>query len=158
MFWLGREVRAWIMMPSSNGNIFRITGHLSGEFAGHRWIPREKARDAELWCFLWSTPELTVEQTWWFETPSRPLWRHCNVSNYKHSFMMTFAIKLNAIILIKYPTWLWIRCKSFSILWRVRGKRCGNYYVIQAVTSHKQPRSTWLHIGSIFSYWSEKID
>ena len=26
-----------------------------------RWIPRTKARDAELWCFLWFAPEETVE-------------------------------------------------------------------------------------------------
>ena len=30
------------MMTSSNGNIFRVTGHLSGEFTGDRWIPRTK--------------------------------------------------------------------------------------------------------------------
>ena len=40
------------MKTSSNGNIFRVTGHLCGEFTGHRWIPRTKASDAELWCFL----------------------------------------------------------------------------------------------------------
>ena len=40
------------MMTSSNGNIFRVTGHLCGEFPGPRWIPRTKASDAELWCFL----------------------------------------------------------------------------------------------------------
>ena len=45
------------MMTSSNGNIFRVTGHLCGEFTGRRWIPRTKASDAELWCFLWSAPE-----------------------------------------------------------------------------------------------------
>ena len=45
------------MISSSNGNIFRVTGHLCGEFTGPRWIPRTKARDAELWCFLWSVPE-----------------------------------------------------------------------------------------------------
>ena len=45
------------MMTSSNGNIFRITGHLCGEFTGHRWIPLTKASDAGLWCFLWSAPE-----------------------------------------------------------------------------------------------------
>ena len=28
---------------------------------GHRWIPRTKASDAELWCFLWSAHEQTVE-------------------------------------------------------------------------------------------------
>ena len=35
--------------------------HLCGEFTGHRWIPRTKASDAELWCFLWSAPGWTVE-------------------------------------------------------------------------------------------------
>ena len=45
------------VMTSSNGNIFRVTGHLCGEFTGHRWIPRTKASDAELWCFRWSAPE-----------------------------------------------------------------------------------------------------
>ena len=44
------------MMTSSNGNIFRVTGPLCGEFTGPRWIPHTKASDAELGCFLWSTP------------------------------------------------------------------------------------------------------
>ena len=38
----------------------------------HRWSPLTKASDAELWCFLGSL------RRWWFETPSRSLWRHCN--------------------------------------------------------------------------------
>ena len=42
------------MMTSSNGNIFRVTGLLCGEFTGQRWILRTKASDAELWCFPWS--------------------------------------------------------------------------------------------------------
>ena len=46
-----------IMMTSSNGNIFRVTGHLCGKFTGPRWISRTMASDAELWCFLWFTPE-----------------------------------------------------------------------------------------------------
>ena len=49
------------MMTSSNGNIFRVTGHLCVEFTGDRWIPCTKASDEELWCFLWSAPEWTVE-------------------------------------------------------------------------------------------------
>ena len=57
---------AWIrtiyfMMTSSNGNNFRVIGNLCGEFTGDRWIPRTKASDAELWCFLWSSPEYTAE-------------------------------------------------------------------------------------------------
>ena len=34
-----------------------VTGHLCGEFTGPRWIPRTKASDSELWCFLWSASE-----------------------------------------------------------------------------------------------------
>ena len=45
------------MMTSSNGNNFRVTGPLCGEFTGHRWIPLTKASDAELWCFLYSVPD-----------------------------------------------------------------------------------------------------
>ena len=43
-------------MTSSNGNIFRVTDPLCGEFTGHRWITLTKASIAELWCFLWSAP------------------------------------------------------------------------------------------------------
>ena len=44
------------MMTSSNGNIFRVTDHLCGEFTSHRLIPHTKASDAKLWFFLWSAP------------------------------------------------------------------------------------------------------
>ena len=49
-------------MISYNGSIFRGTGPLRWEFIGHRWLPLTKASEAELWCFLWSAPEETVEQ------------------------------------------------------------------------------------------------
>ena len=52
----GRTGPCLPMMTSSNGNIFRVTGPLCGEFTGHRWICLTKASDAELWCFLWSAP------------------------------------------------------------------------------------------------------
>ena len=63
---------------------FRVTGHLCGEFTGPRWIPRTKASDAELWCFLWSDLRLNERLSkqlwgWWFETLSHPLWCHRNV-------------------------------------------------------------------------------
>ena len=66
--WLGNgldcmkmyEMCNTLMMTSSNGNIFRVTGPLWGEFTGHRWIPLAKDSDAELWCILWSAPEHTV--------------------------------------------------------------------------------------------------
>ena len=71
-----------LMMPSSNGNVFRVTDPLCREFTGHRWIPRTKVSDAELWWFLWYAPHKRSSKQswgWWFETPSGSLWRHCNV-------------------------------------------------------------------------------
>ena len=78
----------FVMMTSSSGNMFRVTGTLCGEFTGHRWIPLTKASDAELWCFLWSAPEKWLgkqSRRMWFETLPRPLWRHCNDSTTKHA-------------------------------------------------------------------------
>ena len=46
------ECQTDIMMTSSNGSIFRVTGPLCGD----RWIPCTKANEAELWCFLWFAP------------------------------------------------------------------------------------------------------
>ena len=52
------------MMTSSNGNIFRVSGHFCGEFTGHRWIPRTKACDAELWFFYQRLNERLSKQSW----------------------------------------------------------------------------------------------
>ena len=51
------------VMTSSDRNIFRFTGPLWVEAIGRRWFLRTKASDKELWCFLWSAFEQTVEQT-----------------------------------------------------------------------------------------------
>ena len=45
------------------------------EITDYRWIPLTKASDAELWCFVSYVPEP-------LETPSCPLWLHCNVRNF----------------------------------------------------------------------------
>ena len=49
------------MMTSSDGDIYRITDPLCGEFTGHQWIFLTKAGDVELGCFVWSAPEWTVD-------------------------------------------------------------------------------------------------
>ena len=84
-------------MTSSNGNIFRVTGDLCGEFTSPRWIPRTKSSDAELWCFLWSASESTVSKQWWgwwFETLSRSFWRHCNDS-WQNSWTIYGVLEIN---------------------------------------------------------------
>ena len=58
-----------------------LPGHLCGEFTGHRWIPRTKASDTELWCSLICALNKRLSKQswgWWFKSPFRPLWRHCN--------------------------------------------------------------------------------
>ena len=65
-------------MPSSNGNIFRVTGHLCGEFTGD---PQKKpaTRCFDVFFDLRQNKRLSIESRgWWFETLSRPLWRHRN--------------------------------------------------------------------------------
>ena len=57
------------MMTSSNGNIFRVTGPLCRQFTGHRLSKQS-----------WG---------WWFETLSRPLWRHRNEQTYAEAIMAT---------------------------------------------------------------------
>ena len=99
------------MMTSSNGNIFRVTGHLCGEFTRHRWIPRTKASDAEPWCFLHLNKRLNKQSWgWWFEMPSCPLWRHCNVNEcafYRSRSLACYIHRLQIKITVSdvaYPT------------------------------------------------------
>ena len=73
---------SWLTMTSSNENIFRVTGPLWGESTGHRWIPFTKTRNVELWrgFYLCLNKRLSKKsRPWWFATPSRSLWRHCNM-------------------------------------------------------------------------------
>ena len=56
--------------------------------SGDRWIPLTKASDAELWCFFYQGLNKRLSKQlwgWWFETPSRPLWRYSNVTDWDES-------------------------------------------------------------------------
>ena len=69
------------MMTSSNGNIFRVTGHLCGEFTGpgEFLTQRPVTRSFDVFFDLRLNKRLS-KQTWgwWFETSSWSLWRQCN--------------------------------------------------------------------------------
>ena len=71
------------MMTSSNGNIFRVTGHLRGEFTGPGEFPTQRpvTRSFDVFFDLRLNKRLSKQSWgWWFETLSRPLWRHCNAT------------------------------------------------------------------------------
>ena len=69
------------MMTSSNGNIFRVTGPLCGEFTGPGEFPTQRpvTRSFDLFFDLRLNKPLSKQPWgWWFETLSRSLWRHRN--------------------------------------------------------------------------------
>ena len=70
-----------LMMTSSNGNLFRVTGPLWWDFTGHRWIPPQRpvTRSVHVFFDLKLNKWLNKHKRhWWFETPWYPLWRQCN--------------------------------------------------------------------------------
>ena len=71
------------MMTSSNGNIFRVTGPLCGEFTGPGEFPTQRpvTRSFDVYFDLRPNKRLSKQwRGWWFETKSCSLWRHCNES------------------------------------------------------------------------------
>ena len=68
-------------MTSSNGNIFRVTGPLCGEFTGPGEFHTKKpvTRSFDVFFDLRLNKRLSKQPWgWWFETSSWSLWRQCN--------------------------------------------------------------------------------
>ena len=86
-----------VMMTSSNGNIFRVTGPLCGEIAGHRWIHRTEASHAKLRCFLWSAPWING----WVNTHEAGDLRHHRA--------------LYDVIVMIITAWLWFEPRIISL-------------------------------------------
>ena len=96
------------MMTSSKGNIFRVIGHLRGEFTGPHWIPCIKpvTRSFDFFFDLRLNKRLSKQSWgWWFETLSRPLWCHNNDS---HSFEYVTHQNVCRV---------WLTC--WNIIWKV---------------------------------------
>ena len=76
------SMKYWLyMMTSSNGNIFRVTGPLCGEFTGPGEFPTQRpvTRSFDVFFDLRLNKRLSKHSWgWWFETLSWSLWRHHN--------------------------------------------------------------------------------
>ena len=75
----------YLMMTSSNGNIFRVTGPLCGEFTGPGEFPTQRpvTRSFDVFFDLRLNKRLSKHSWgWWFETLSWSLWRHHNVNQW----------------------------------------------------------------------------
>ena len=80
ILYLASRKRIIPMMTSSNGNIFRVTGLLCGEFTTGEFpsqMPVTRSFDVffDLRLNKWLSKQ---SWGWWFETPLRWLWRHYN--------------------------------------------------------------------------------
>ena len=70
-------------MTSSNGNIFRVTDPLCGEFTGPGEFPTQRpvTRSFDVFFDLRLNKRLSKQPWgWWYETASWSLWRHCNAT------------------------------------------------------------------------------
>ena len=80
----------YYMMTSSNGNISTLlalcagNSPVTGEFPSQRPV----TRSFDVFFDLCLNKRLSKQsRSWWFETPSHPLWRHCN----EHGFNLATA-------------------------------------------------------------------
>ena len=87
------------MMTSSNGNIFRITGPMCGEFTGPGEFPTQRpvTRSFDVSFDLRLNKRLSKQPWgWWFEPPSWSLWRH---RNGKWKDILMFPVNYNDVIM-----------------------------------------------------------
>ena len=78
---MAESVSITFMMMSSNGNIFRVTGPLCGEFTGLGEFPTQRpvTRSFDIFFDLRLNKRLNKQAWGWlFETPSWSSWRPCN--------------------------------------------------------------------------------
>ena len=71
-----------VMMTSSSGNIFRVTGPLCGECTGPGEFPAQRPVTQSFDGFFDLRPNKRLSKQpwgWWFETQSWSLWFYCNV-------------------------------------------------------------------------------
>ena len=101
------------MMTPSNGNIFRVTGPLCGEFTGPGEFPAQRPVTRSFDVFFDLRPNTRLSKQpwgWWFETPSWSWWRHCNEWNRACHPVAMFGL------LPEYPAILSSHCNSFEDL------------------------------------------
>ena len=135
-------------MTSSNGNIFRITGHLCGEFPGPQWagnspVPSEfpaqrpVTRSFDVFFDLRLNKRLNKQSWGW-----HPLWRHRNgeLDNYLVITCTTQSYYLDQQWL--FMNWFWkkwpshLRAKSLKI-------RLSTLCIISTINASKSGSNLW---------------
>ena len=115
-------------MTSSNGNIFRVTGHLCGEFSApppcEFPTQRPVTRSFDVFFDLHPNKRLSKQWWgWWFETSPCPLRRHRNEFKRGKNIYFVYGSKsIGPFSLFVFPGY---RC---DVVWRVYRPNWGNIY------------------------------
>ena len=115
----------YLMMTSSNRQIFRVTGHLCGNSPAPGEFPAQRPVTQSFVVFFdLHLNKLLSKQWWgwWFETPSRP-WRHYNVCPSFRNIWWTSTSYGK-----KDPNWNWLLVSLVS----ARNKLCERHPVKEA--------------------------
>ena len=102
-------------------NIFRITGHLCGTspVTGEFPTQRPVTRSFDVFLDLPLNKRLSKQSRgWWFEAPSRSLWRHCNAvkisSTDSRSMLWAYLTCDPSVIKIPWKRFIWQSCSLLS--------------------------------------------
>ena len=116
-------------------------------FVRHLWILLTKASEAELWCFLWSMLEQTVELTiesLLFETPSPLLWRHHG--NDCGGLRLVFRLILPYVA----------KCELFSqVVLNINNTVC--YHIVQVPSGTSKLCANFIWILVLTYYYTVKL-
>ena len=118
------ETGAWrfrsIMMTSSNGNIFRVTGYFCGNLPITCEFPAQRpvTRSFDVFFDLRPNKHLSKQwRCWWFETSSHLLWRHSNVNIYHYQQSMFQSRRLATRVISVHPHGMsFVNVKSLKLL------------------------------------------
>ena len=108
----------------------------------HRWIPRTKASDAELWCFLWSAPWING---WVNIREAADLSRHCAYHDVIVVAMFPFATMGHAwTVSIPRDQWLGIESVWAFVFMRTKLLEL-KYYALHSwyLASFLTPLANW---------------
>ena len=117
-----RCMSLYILMTSSNENISALlaicagNSPVTGEFPAQRPVTRSFDVFFDLCLNKWFSKHWWG---WWFETPSRPIWRDCNVSHSDYAYAVrTFQVCLQCFICISFVHFLhdYLRLSSVRML------------------------------------------
>ena len=138
------------MMTSSNGNNFRVHGHLCGEFTGRRWIPRTNGHESGALMFDLRPNKRLSKQSWgwWFELE---LERENNLLEKSTSMYQQDSINIQKMTLIVRRLLLWYNMYRFRESHPVSTNR-------QCHNCHSVYRLHWLaHWKANFEYFLSSL-